>query len=200
MKRIFQILTVASFFAMYSCNEARREQDQDTNEVAEEANDERFDENEDMEKDADFVAEAVASDMAEIKMAQLASQRSTNPQIKEVAKMLETEHTKTLNELKALAQTKAITVPMEEKEDAKDKYKKLSEVEADEFDKKWLEHMEDDHEKCINKFEKRAENGEDAEIKAFAAKTLPHLKMHKEKIESVQESMKDNDKNDSASK
>lgn len=193
MKRIFKVLTLASLFAVFSCNDSRREQDQDTTEVAEEANDEKFEDN-DMEKDADFVAEAVASNYAEIKMAQLASQRSSNPEVKSIAKTLEADHTKTLNELKALAQTKAITVPMEEEEDARDKMKKLSDEKAEDFDKKWLEQMEDSHEKSINKFERRADKGEDADIKAFAAKTLPHLKMHKEKIDACQEKAKDDDK------
>lgn len=193
MKRIFKVLTLASLFAFASCNEARREQDQDSNEVAEEANEEKFEDNNDMEKDADFVAEAVASNYAEIKLAKLASQRSKNAEVKEIARMLEADHTKTLNELKALAQTKAITVPVEEKEEAKEDLRKLTDEEADDFDKKWLEKVEDMHDKSIDKFEKRADKGEDPAIKAFAAKTLPHLKMHKEKIDACQEKTKDND-------
>jgi putative membrane protein len=192
MKHIFRVLTLASLFAFYSCNEARREQDQDSNEVAEEANDEKFEDN-DMEKDADFVAAAVASNYAEIKMAQLAAQRSSNPEVKSIAAMLEADHTKVLNELKALAQTKAITVPVEEEEEAKNKMNRLRDENGKDFDKKWLEQMEDAHEKSINKFEKRADKGEDADIKAFAAKTLPHLKMHKDKIDACQEKVKDND-------
>lgn len=187
-------MALASIFAFYSCNETRREQDQDSNEVAEEANDEKFEDN-DVEKDADFVAEAVAANYAEIKMAKLATQRSSNPEVKEIAAMLEADHTKVLNELKSLAQTKAITVPVEEEDEAKRKMERLSDEKGEDFDKKWLEQMEDAHEKSINKFEKRAEKGEDADIKAFASKTLHHLRMHKEKIDAAQERVKDNDKN-----
>jgi putative membrane protein len=194
MKRIFKILTVASIFAFYSCNEARREQDQDSNEVAEEANDEKFEDN-DMEKDADFVAEAVAMDYAEIDMANLGSQRSSNPEVKSIAKMLVADHTKNLAELKALAQSKSITVPVEAKESDKNDLKKLSDENGKDFDKKWLEKMDDAHDKAINKFEKRADKGEDADIKAFAAKTLPHLRMHKDKIEACQDKVKDQDNN-----
>ncbi|HYC85960.1 MAG TPA: DUF4142 domain-containing protein [Chryseosolibacter sp.] len=192
MKRIFKVLTLASLFAFYSCNEARREQEQDSNEVAEEANDEKFEDN-DMEKDADFVSEAVASNYAEIKMAKLAQQRSSNAEVKEIARMLEKDHTQVLNELKSLAQSKSITVPVEEEDEAKRKMERLTDEEADDFDKKWLEQMEDSHEKSINKFERRADNGEDADIKAFASKHLPHLRMHKEKIDECQERLKDSD-------
>jgi putative membrane protein len=190
MKHIFRILTLASVFAFYSCNETRREQDQDSNEVAEESNDEKFEDN-DMEKDADFVAEAVALNYAELDMAKLGAQRSSNPEVKTIAAMLVADHTKNLAELKTLAQSKAITVPVEAKDADKKDLEKLREEKAEDFDKKWLEKMEDAHEKAINKFERRADNGEDADIKAFAAKTLPHLKMHKDKIDACQEKTKD---------
>lgn len=195
MKRIFKILTVASVFAFYSCNETRREQEQDSNEVAEEANEERFDDNNKMEKDADFVANAVASNLAEIQLAKLAIERSSNPEVKKVAQMLEADHTKTLTELKALASAKSITVPVEPEDEAMRDVKNLREEKAEDFDKKWLDEVEDMHEKSIDKFEKRADKGEDAEIKAFASKTLPHLKMHKEKIEQCEENMKEQNKN-----
>jgi putative membrane protein len=196
MKRIFKILTLASVVALSSCNEAKREQDQDSNEVAEEKNDDKF-EDRDMEKDADFVADAVAANLAEIKMAQLAQQRSTNSEVKDIAKMLEKDHTMVLGELKTLAQQKAITIPSEPKDDAKDKWQKLNdEKDMKDFDRKWLETMEDSHEKSISKFEKRADKGTDADIKAFASKTLPHLRMHKEKIDACQ----DNAKKDNSSK
>jgi putative membrane protein len=195
MKRIFKILTLASLVAVFSsCNETRREQDQDSNEVAEEANDEKFEDN-DMEKDADFVAEAVASNLAEIQMAKLASQRARHAETKQLAKTLEADHTKVLAELKTLAQQKAITIPVEPEDEAKRKMDNLRDEEADDFDKKWLEAMEDAHDKSINKFERRADKGEDADIKAFASKTLPHLKMHKEQIDQCQDHVKDTDKN-----
>jgi putative membrane protein len=192
MKRIFKILTLASAVALFSCNEAKREQNQDSNEVAEEANEEKFDDADNgVQKDADFVAEVVASNYAEIKMAQLAAANSTNPEVKEIAKMLEADHTKTLNELKTIAQSKAITVPTEEKPDAKDKMENLKSEKGADFDKKWLEEVSDKHEESIDNFESKIDKTEDAELKAFVSKTLPHLKMHLEKIEACKEKTKD---------
>ncbi|HYG01016.1 MAG TPA: DUF4142 domain-containing protein [Chryseosolibacter sp.] len=195
MKRIFKILTVASLFAFYSCNETRREQDVDSNEVAEDVNEERFEEDNSMEKDADFVANAVASNLAEIQLAKLASERSSSPEVKKLAQMLEEEHTKTLTELKALASAKSISVPVEPEDEAVRKMENLREEKAEDFDKKWLDEVKDMHEKSIDKFEKRSEKSEDAEVKALASKTLPHLKMHKEKIEQCEEKIKDQNKN-----
>jgi putative membrane protein len=196
MKRIFRILTLASLVFMLACD-ARRESDSDnaydnddSKEVAEEANDEKFEDN-DMEKDADFVANTVAANYGEIKFAELANQRSSNPEVKKAADMLIKDHTKSLNELKTMAQSKAITVPVEADDEAKRKTERFSDEAGKDFDKKWCKEMVDKHDEMINKFEKRMEKTEDADIKAWIGKTLPVLKTHREHINAVHEKIKD---------
>ncbi len=188
MKIIFKILTLASFLAMYSCNDARKEQD--SNEIAEEANDEKFEDNQ-AEKDAHFVEEVVASNYAEIKLAELANQRSRNTEVKEIAKMLQTDHSGALNELKTLAQTKSISVPVEETDEAKRKMDNFTTESGEDFDKKWCKEMIDKHEDTIDKFEKRLENTEDAELKAWISKTLPTLRTHHGRLKACHEKIKD---------
>ena len=188
MKSIFKILTLASLLAMYSCNDARKEQD--SNEIAEEANDEKFEDNQ-AEKDADFVEEVVASDYAEIKLAELANQRSRNTEVKEIAQMLQTDHSGALNELKTLAQTKSISVPVEETDEAKRKMEDFSDDSGEDFDKKWCKEMIDKHEDTIDKFEKRLENTKDAELKAWISKMLPTLRTHHDRLKACNEKIKD---------
>lgn len=194
MKRIFRILTLVSLVSMVACNEARRDNvandNEDSKEVAEEANEEKFEDN-DAEKDADFVANAVAEDYGEIKFAQLATQRSTNAEVKNIANMLITDHTKTLNELKSLAQSKAITLPVEEDDEAARKTERFSDEAGKDFDKKWCKEMIDRHQETINKFEKRLDKTEDADLKAWVNKTLPHLRMHLEKLNACHDKIKD---------
>jgi putative membrane protein len=195
MKRIFKIMTLVSLVAMLACNEAKRdsenENNEDSKEVAEEANDEKFEDN-DLEKDADFVANTVAANYGEIKFAQLATTRSSNPEVKKIANMLIADHTKVLNELKGLAQSKSITVPVEEDDEARRKTERFSDEAGKNFDKKWAKEMIDRHEESINKFEKRFEKTEDAELKEWVNKTLPHLRMHLEKLNTLHDSIKDN--------
>jgi putative membrane protein len=50
--------------------------------------------------------------------------------------------------------------------------------------------MIDDHQQDIKEFEDAAKNCKDAELKAFAAKTLPTLRMHLEAIQKIHDSMK----------
>lgn len=197
MKRIFRILTVVSLASLLACNEAKRGNDsdaaydnKDSKEQADEANDEKFEDN-DMENDADFVAGTVESNYGEIKFAQLATQNSSNPEVKKMAAMLVTDHTKTLNELKALASNKAISVPVEEDAEARRKTERFSDEAGKDFDKKWCKEMIDRHEESINKFEKRIDKTEDAELKAWLNKTLPTLKSHRDQLQSIHDGIKD---------
>jgi putative membrane protein len=193
MKRIIRVFTLVSLVAMlsFSCNETRKDaNDEDSNEVAEEKNDEKFEDN-DMENDADFVANAVAANYGEIKFAELASQRSNNADVKALAAMLVKDHTKVLGELKTLASSKSISVPTEEEDADKRKTERFYDESGKDFNKKWAKEMVDRHEKSINKFEKRYEKTEDAELKAFIDKTLPHLRMHLEKLNTLHEKIKD---------
>jgi putative membrane protein len=194
MKRIFRILTLASLVFMLAC-ETRRESDsadanEDSKEVAEDANDEKFEDNK-AENDADFVANTVAANYGEIKFAGLANQRSANPEVKKAAAMLVKDHTKALNELKTLAQSKNITVPVEEDNEAKRKTERFSDEAGKDFDKKWCKEMIDRHDESIRKFENRLEKTQDAELKAWINKTLPVLRTHREHCNALHEKIKD---------
>jgi putative membrane protein len=46
------------------------------------------------------------------------------------------------------------------------------------FDRGYAEHLVTEHEKTIALFETESTSGSDAELKAFATKTLPTLKEH----------------------
>jgi putative membrane protein len=145
--------------------------------VAKEANDSTFDDRKE-EKDADFIVNAVASNLAEIKIAQLANNKSSDKAVKDMAKELEKDHTKILNELKAYAGKNGIAVPLQEDESDAKEMNKLAEESADKFDEKWCESMEDRHQKSINNFESRMDKTEDPELKNWISSTLPGLKHH----------------------
>lgn len=134
------------------------------------------------EKDAQFVVDVVTSNYGEVKLAQLAQQKSSNKELKEVAKMLETDHTAVLNDLKSMASKKGITVPTEESGVAKDKLKDLSDDKPSEFDKEWCETLMDNHKNSISKFENAANDATDPDLKNFVNTVLPKLRTHHDKL------------------
>jgi putative membrane protein len=181
MKQIVRGAVLIALVGLLSCNENRKNENDNSKETAEKANDEKFKSNE-ANKDADFVAQAVGESYAEIKLAKLAEQRSASREVKEIARMVEKDHEKSLNELKTLAQHKAISLPVEENDQDKNDIEKFQDESGKDFDKKWCKEMIDAHEDAISKFENRMEKTEDADVKALANKTLPHLRTHLEKL------------------
>jgi len=62
--------------------------------------------------------------------------------------------------------------------EAKALQKELSGLSRAEFDKAYMKEMLKDHKKDISAFKKEAEQGQDADVKNWAAKTLPTLQEH----------------------
>lgn len=172
----FKTLTAITLLLVaVACGSKKQE---DSAEIAKEANDEVLEDRDD-EKDADFVVNTLASNYAEVRLAQLALNRSSDAGVKDMAKMLETDHNRLISELKTYADKNGIVVPIEEtSEDKEDINKLASEADANKFDEKWCEELKDRHQKSINKFEKRLERTEDMELKNWVNATLPALKMH----------------------
>lgn len=192
MKGIYSILTIAASVMLLSCNESRRGTDSNVNEprneAAAEENKAKFEGK--TQRDARFVFETVASNYGEIKLAELANQKSRSEEVKEVAQMILEDHTTALNELKTLAQAKAIEVPVEETESFHNKLENMAEESAEDFDEEWVKAMLDHHDTDIEKFEDRLEDTEDAELKAYINKMLPILKKHRERLEACREAMR----------
>ncbi|HYE73971.1 MAG TPA: DUF4142 domain-containing protein, partial [Blastocatellia bacterium] len=150
-----------------NADEQTEERAENTQDIAEDANDDKFDDN-DVKNDADFVAEQVAANYAEVKMAKLAAEKSSLPDIKKVAQSIETAHSKNLEELQQLASAKSITVPIDADKDAIKTVENLrDEKDAQNFNEEWCKEMVDKHENTIELFEDKLEKTEDPELKSW---------------------------------
>ena len=89
-----------------------------------------------------------------------------------------TDHTKAGDELKAIVSQKSMPVPDAPDQKHQKAIAKLQGKSGKDFDAAFKAQMVADHKATIAVFEKEAKSGKDAELKAFAAKTLPDLKHH----------------------
>ncbi len=139
--------------------------------------------------DADFAVKAGNGGMAEVAMAKLAQQKATNPDVKAFAAKMITDHTKANDKLMALAKQKNITLPATVSNDEQKEMDDLSKKSGKDFDKAYVSEMVDDHNKDVKLFENEAKDGKDADLKGFAATTLPTLKMHLSMINAIDKKM-----------
>jgi putative membrane protein len=140
--------------------------------------------------DAKFAVAAANGGMAEVELGTLAQQKAANAKVKDFGAMMVSDHSKANDEMKALAKSKGITLPAAIDQDEQKVKDDLSAKSGADFDKAYVSNMIDDHKKDIKEFENASQNCKDTDLKAFAAKTLPTLKMHLDAIQKIHDSMK----------
>jgi putative membrane protein len=142
------------------------------------------------EGDAKFAVDAANGGMAEVALGKLAQGKATNAKVKEFAAMMVADHSKTNDELMALAKNKNITLPDSVSTEKKNIMDDLSKKSGKDFDKAYVDQMIDDHKKTISLFEDASKNAKDADIKAFVDKALPTVKAHLEHVTAIHDGMK----------
>ncbi len=126
---------------------------------------------------AKFVDEASAAGVGEIESGKLALQKSTTPAIKTFAQEVISDHTAANKELAAIAQKRSLKVSTEAELVTKAKSLVLKQRDGESFDEAYAKNQVKAHKDAIELFNKAAVSA-DAEIAAFALKTLPKLEHH----------------------
>ncbi len=128
--------------------------------------------------DKRFVMKAAKGGLAEVEFGRLATEKATDPDVKQFGQKMVDDHSKANDELKTVAQQKGITLPTEL--DAKDKRTRdhLAKLSGEAFDRAYMSTMVKDHVTDVSEFRKEAKSGKDSDVKSFADKTLPTLEDH----------------------
>ena len=138
-----------------------------------------------MSSHSSFVTKAAVGGMAEVKLGQLATQKASNSDVKAFGQQMVDDHGKANNELKSLAGSKGITLPTDLDAKHQATYDRLSKLDGAAFDHAYVQEMLSDHREDVSEFRKESQSGSDADVKAWAAKTLPTLEHHLQMIESI---------------
>lgn len=135
--------------------------------------------------DAKFLKEAISGGMLEVKLGQLAQDKGSDPDVKKLGERMVTDHTKGNKELMALAEKKGLVPSRELMPKHQQVWDKLMALRGAEFDRTYTKRMVADHEEDVADFNKEAKSGQDADVRACAAKMLPTLKEHLEMARKV---------------
>ena len=128
--------------------------------------------------DATFVKKAADGGMAEVALAKLAQEKASNADVKSFAAKLEKDHSQVNDDLKEVASKKNITLASAPSKSHQALHDKLAKLSGAEFDKAYVSAMLESHQKGVRNFSTVASGTGDADVKAFASKTLPALKEH----------------------
>lgn len=131
-----------------------------------------------MAADQAYVSNAAMSDAYEIQSSQLALQRASSPAVKTFAQQMIDGHTATTRELMSLAQTASLTPPPGLDERRAGMLQMLQSAGATDFDKQYVDQQTAAHQEALTLHRTYATQGQNSELKAFAAKTAPIVEQH----------------------
>jgi putative membrane protein len=128
--------------------------------------------------------------MLEVELGRLAEKNGSMAEVKSFGKMMAEHHSKMLNDIRALAASKNITLPESMGDNNRQKMEKFSGKAGKEFDKDYVDAMEDGHEKTLKNLEDKTQDEKgDADVKALAAQAIPVVKSHLDEIKRIEEKM-----------
>ncbi|MBU9678303.1 DUF4142 domain-containing protein [Burkholderia multivorans] len=127
--------------------------------------------------DAEFVDKAAMLGKTELLASQLAADRSSNAEVKAFARRMIDDHERLARELRRLGVDKG--VPVQTRMLVDPALNTLRTLSGPAFDRAYVQLAGPAaHEEAIRTYEAEARDGHDAQLRVFAARTLPMLKNH----------------------
>jgi putative membrane protein len=105
----------------------------------------------------EFVQRAVEKNVTEVELGRMAQERASDPQVRKFAQQMVEDHTKSLEELRQIAQRRNIQVNEEITDDGRRLQERLQGMKGPEFDREYLSAMVDAHREMQDLVEDRAD-------------------------------------------
>ncbi|HTA41195.1 MAG TPA: DUF4142 domain-containing protein [Bryobacteraceae bacterium] len=128
--------------------------------------------------DKQFMMNAARTDMIEAHEGQLAADRATQSDVKDLAKTLVTDHTQDYEQLSVLAAKTGVKIPKGINAAKDPAIAQLNHLKGAGFDRQFTRDEIADHRREVAVFKRESEHGKDPDVKAYATQTLPTLQKH----------------------
>ncbi|MFT3784650.1 MAG: DUF4142 domain-containing protein [Tepidisphaeraceae bacterium] len=125
-----------------------------------------------------FALGTAAGNMWEVEFARLAQEKAQDPQVKELARMIEQDHQAANQQLMQWAQQNNLDLPKSLPAEKQAKLSILRALPADKFETCYVIDMKADHAKDITSFRDHAKTLQDPALKQWTQQTLTKLEQH----------------------
>ena len=139
--------------------------------------------------DAPFIGTAAMDGLAEIEHGRLATRNASSPGVKRFAQRMVDDHQKTGGELKELASRKEVTLATKLDDQHQARQDDLAKLTGAAFDQAYMARMVEAHLQAVALFQQEVKKGQDPDVKAWAAKTLPMIQEHVKLASSINASL-----------
>jgi putative membrane protein len=128
--------------------------------------------------DASFYKHIAEGGIAEVDAGNLASEKATDPKVKDFGAMMVKDHTAANDKLKALADSKGIKLPTSASVAQMATEAKLKVLSGQTFDDSYIKGQVKAHQQTLALLKKEIASGQDADAKSFAQSILPTVRSH----------------------
>jgi putative membrane protein len=141
--------------------------------------------------DQEFLVRAIACEVAEVKFAERAAKNASNADVRKLAEDMAEHHKKIRDNL--LEQAKKMRVGVVEGLDKehRDQYDRMSKLEGKEFDREYVRHLVEGHEKSVKMYKKWAKDAKDAGLREAADSALNKRQDHLDEAKKLQAKIKE---------
>jgi putative membrane protein len=136
--------------------------------------------------DQEFVDFAAQTDMMEAHLGQMAADQASAQGVKDYAQMLVTDHTNDYQQLSQAAGKAGDNVPKGLDAKHNTMIAPFEKLKGKAFDRRYIQEMVMGHTQAIARYKREADNGQNADIKAYASQALPTLQKHLDGAKALQ--------------
>ena len=135
--------------------------------------------------DEQFAAKAAQINLAEITLGTHAQQKAKRSQVQEFGRQMVQDHTNASSQLQTASLKKRYALPTKLDASHQANVDKLIALQGDEFDRAYIQEMTKGHNMAAQLYEHESRNGNDADLKSYAAAVLPTVRQHEQKARQI---------------
>ena len=126
---------------------------------------------------------------SEVSLSRIASERSTNADVKRFAQLAMTDHEKMIQEIRKLAERRGTSIMPVPDEINEKLAAHLRELSGEELDREYMKEMVAEHAKMAAKFEAEARQEQDPIIRQWAEQQIPIFQDHLQMAQTIHEKL-----------
>src|SRR5262249_25867478 len=130
------------------------------------------------QQDQTFLTQNAQTDQAEITVGQLAQQRGSTQEIRQLGQTFMSDHQQALSKVQGIAQNANVTLPNSPDPAQQQQAEQLKSASGPEFDQTYLQNEIKGHQTSIENTQKEIQSGTDQQVIDFAKSSLPVAQQH----------------------
>ncbi len=136
--------------------------------------------------DQALLVKASQDSLLEVELGREAAKRGSTPEVKAFGEQMIMDHGKVGDELVQLARSKNMGLAPDLDEKGQAELAEVKSLPRDTFDERYATDMRADHESDVKQVRKAKAEAKDADVRAWATRTLPVLEQHLEHVRSIE--------------